>query len=396
MKLLQGQTLVHTLRSLGDNAKERLWIAVPFLGSPSTVRCVLGRDWFENPGVSVRLLTDTSDMTGIDTESLRLFHDRGELKTLLGLHAKLYIADSRCVVTSANLTNTALSKRYEVGSLYSGRDAEQILDLYKRYWRLASSVNIDQLHTAFRKRKKSRDETCRPRLPELWPLPEDPGAFTVNLEKRFLNYARLLADYMDFAGKYQSIQRLWPRHPLYLETDGFLNYLYHDADAGKPSQRYKKRKPRRLTPSQQVAEIRRYARLYRKWNEGLEEDDIEWRLENSQIVRDLLKPRKVMTLKRSEIREVLNCLNSLNSYPINKTRILNNNKLNDIRAALDQLVNGTTELADRMNFANRIHFLGQSSMNEIIGFAHPNRYPLMNKNSNCGLRLFGYQVKAYS
>ena len=56
---------------------------------------------------------------------------------------------------------------------------------------------------------------------------------------------------------------------------------------------------------------------------------------------------------------------------------------------------GKQLLAARMTECNRIKGLGSSSMNEILGFAYPNKYPLINKNSNSGLRFFGYQIRAY-
>jgi hypothetical protein len=56
----------------------------------------------------------------------------------------------------------------------------------------------------------------------------------------------------------------------------------------------------------------------------------------------------------------------------------------------------TDNLQHEWTFVTESKNLGTSSINEILGFTNPDKYPLINKNSNCGLRFFGYQVKAYN
>ena len=398
MKLLHGQHLVKELRRLSDNVTNRLWIAVPYIGSPTTVRRILGKRWFDSPTVSVKLLTDTSDLTCIDTETIQNFHDRGEVKTLTGLHAKIYIVDDTCIISSANLTNTAFAKRHEIGVLCNSSQAKQVIGTFESWWKKSENVKPDKLNKIFSKKRNSKEEQTGVSLPILFNLPDDPGSFVKNLAKRFLNYDRLVADYEDFAKKYSSVQRIWKSKPMYFEIDGLFNYLYHEAPR-TPSKIYSRKNPRKLSQAEQMSEIKKWAINYKKWNETQKEgNDIEWRMRSERILKRLLSPRKVTRLTRSELEEAFSCLNSLNSYPINRTKILNpkNNTLREIREALNQLVNGTGQLAARMDFCNNIHHLGTSSMNEILGFTSPGKYPLINKNSNCGLRFFGYQIKAYN
>ncbi|MBI5805809.1 phospholipase D family protein [candidate division TA06 bacterium] len=399
MKLLFGPQLVRELRTFADNVSYRLWVAVPYIGSPISIRKILGKQWFDNPSVNVKLLTDTSDLSCINTETLQLFHDRGQVKTLLGLHAKIYIVDDICIVTSANLTSTAFSKRHEIGFGCDSEETKQIIALYNSWWQLAENVKPDQLHKIFKSKTQSKEETGTP-LPTLFKLPNDPGSFVKNLAKRFLNYDRLVADYEDFANKYSMVQRIWRKEPLYFEIDGLFNYLYHEAPQ-TPSFSYAKKSPRMLSQTQQMQEIEKWAINYKEWNAKVRrgeqgEEDIKWRLNNSKILKRMLVPTKVLKLTKDELDQIFHCLNSLNSYPINRTKILNNNKVADIRTALNELVNGDGQLAARMDYCNNIKNLGSSSMNEILGFTNPDKYPLINKNSNCGLRYFGYQVKAYN
>ncbi len=395
MKVIQGQDLVTELRRLSDKVSSRLWVAVPYIGSPTTVRKILGKEWFDLPSVSVKLITDTSDLSCIDTETIQYFHNRGQVKTLAGLHAKIYIVDDTCLITSANLTNTAFSKRHEIGILLNSKEAEQVIETYKTWWRKANNVKPETLTKIFKTKTTSKEEKGVP-LPKLFDLPNDPGSFIKNLSKRFLNYDRLVADYEDFAMKYASIQRLWKDKPIYLEIDGLFNYLYHHAPK-TPSKDYSSKPPRNLTEKKQLDEIKKWALSYKQWNKTeRDNNDIDWRVNNSKKLKRLLAPTKAKALNKSEIEEILSSLNSLNSYPINRTKILNNNSLSDIRKALDNLVNGKEQLAERMNKSNSIKHLGTSSMNEILGFTNPDKYPLINKNSNSGLRFFGYQIKAYN
>lgn len=396
MKLLHGQQLVKELRKLADSVSERLWVAVPYIGSPTTVRKILGKEWFDSPSVSVKLLTDTSDLSCIDTETIQHFHDRGQVKTLTGLHAKIYIVDDTCLISSANLTNTAFSKRHEIGILCNSSQAKQVIDTFDSWWKKSENVKPDKLNKIFSTKRNSIEERTGVSLPTLFNLPSDPGSFIKNLAKRFLNYDRLVADYEDFAKKYSSVQRIWKNKPLNFEIDGLFNYLYHEAPR-TPSNIYSKKKPRKLSQPEQMSEIRKWADNYKKWNdEERDGDEIEWRMNSSRILKKLLSPNKVTRLTKTELEKAFRCLNSLNSYPINRTKILNNNSLSEIRQALNELVNGNGHLASRMDLCNNIKHLGTSSMNEILGFTSPNKYPLINKNSNCGLRFFGYQIKAYN
>lgn len=399
MKILQGQDLVNKLRELADNISFRLWIAVPYIGGPTSLRKILGKQWFNDPKVSVKLLTDTSDVKNINSETVKFFYERGTVKTLTGLHGKIYIIDDWCLVTSANLTNTAFSKRHEIGILFQKEDAKKIIKAFDNWWQTSENIKPEVLSKVISKNHESKEEVGI-NLPTLWALPDDPGAFIKNPAKKFLNYDRLLEDYKDFATKYSLIQRIWPNKPLFFEIDGLFNYLYHYAPK-TPSKKYSKENPRKLTEEKQIREIEKWALRYNEWNTKISlgewrKEDITWRVKSSRTIRGFLSPSKIATLSRENIEEIFNCLNSLNSYPINKTKILNNNSISDISNALNQLVNGHEQLAARMDFCNKIKSLGPSSMNEIIGFAYPRKYPLINKNSNSGLRFFGYQIKAYN
>ena len=256
MKILYGQKLVEELRQLCDGVSKRLWVAVPYIGSPTSIRKILGKKWYDTPSVSVKLLTDITDLTCIDTETIKLFNDRDEIKSLQGLHAKLYIVDDKCLLTSANLTNTAFTKRHEIGILLDGEKANDAINIFLKLWKLANNLKPEQLNEISNKKRQSKEESAlRIPLPQLYDLPNDPGGFLKNLEKRFLHFNRLIAEYNDFTKKYCSIQRLWRNKPINLKVDGFFNYLYHYAPR-RPSYQFADKKFRELTLATQLSELK--------------------------------------------------------------------------------------------------------------------------------------------
>jgi hypothetical protein len=391
MNILYGQNLVDQLRSHSDKIKVRLWIAVPYIGGLVSVRRILGKNWIDNPNVSIRLLTDTNEFNNFNSETISLFHERGEIKHLAGLHAKIFILDDTCLLTSANLTNKAFTRRHEIGIHLHSQSANKAIRIFESWWKKAENVSIENLNKLIKGNRTSREEQDGSNLKAIWSLPHDPGRSAKNLEKKFLNYDSLLAQYKDFANKYKSIQRLWRSKPIFFETDCFLNYLFHDAN-GTPSNKYQEKAPRQMTAARQLAEVGKYAKLFKA---DIEKQAINRYINSSRTIRQFLKPARINSLTKSNILEVLDQLNGLSSYPWNKNTIMDSNSLPQLRHALDVLVNGKHPLAARMTECNKIRGLGSSSMNEILGFSYPDKYPLINKNSNSGLRFFGYQIKAY-
>ncbi len=396
MKLLSGQQLVKELRKLSDTVSKRLWIAVPFIGSPTSIRKILGKKWY-NTSVSVRLLTDVTDLTCIDKETIQLFQHRDEIKTLQGLHAKIYIIDDKCLLTSANLTNTAFTRRHEIGILLEGVKANDAINIFLKLWKAADNLKPEQFTEVSKKNRDSKEENSFGfYLPQLYDLPNDPGTLKKNLQKKFLNFNSLVAYYDDFTKKYSSIQRLWKNKPINLEVDGFLNYLYHNAPR-RPSFQFSNKKFRQLTVSSQLAEIKKWAVKYKKWNEEeQDEDDIAWRMRTSRKIKQLLSPKRVMTLTKEEIGDTLRCTNSIKSDLRNLSMIFNKNSTRNIKLGLNELVNGDGTLMARMNLCNEIKNLGIGAMSEIVGLTYPDKYPILNKNSKSGLRFFGYNIPTYN
>lgn len=401
MHIETGKKLVFGLRTLCDGVKKRLWIATPFIGYWTAVRKIIGRAWLDNGKVDVRLITDTREPSNLNYETIKHFYDRGKIKNLLGLHAKIYIIDDLAVLTSANLTKTAFAKRYEVGIFLSELSSKPLINLFDKWWEHISEQIPQDWPPEPRKpgKSKGKEETDFEGLRDLCELPPDPGDPCAKIAPIFREYDLFLQSYYEFADIYKKIQRIWPNSPLYFETDSFLNYLFHQAP-GKPSHQYDTYKPRLLTRHKRVNEIKYYAAKYRKWisegSEGIETK--RWRDRSSEIIRELLDKKKIFDLNRDDIESVVNQFNCMNSLELNKIRFLNprNNDINKIRNSWYNLLYGDASLQTRMNDCkNALYSFGSSSIHELLGFFNPDKYPIRNTNSSSGLRFFGYSVSVY-
>lgn len=109
-------TLATTLRSHCGSAKHRVWICTPFIGGIKDVLRIISGSW-KRSDIDFRVITDIE--TGFmrqDTFDDFIENHPNSIRTLKSLHAKIYIVDDWCLVSSANLTGTAFSKRYEIGT----------------------------------------------------------------------------------------------------------------------------------------------------------------------------------------------------------------------------------------------------------------------------------------
>ena len=135
--VLYEQAQIDTLRDRCDNATKRIWIASPFIGSLKDIQKIIGGKWIR-PSIDCRILTDI-DAGFIRKDAFDEFSKyQVEIRTLLSLHAKIYIVDDWCLVTSANLTGTAFLCRYEMGiTLDNITDVEAT---FKKWWGLGAPV----------------------------------------------------------------------------------------------------------------------------------------------------------------------------------------------------------------------------------------------------------------
>ena len=323
--ILSGQHLVNALREHCDQAKERIWIASPYIGNFKDVQKIIGGNWMRSH-VDFRVLTDVeSGFIRHDTYTQFKESPNTEIRSLLSLHAKIYLIDDWCLLTSANLTGMAFSARHEVGQVLSG--IERVVTLFDQWWQKAQAVS--SLPPSPPKTLTNREDSIKYKA--LYKLPK----YTSGASDQFL---KKCDQFKEFASLYESVtgrnqQMVREGFSLYEEVDYFFNYLYH-SHPDEPSKEYTK-EVRSLTSREVKQEIRRYFKLMSMSyapGSGL------WRLDRRDRIREIL-PFEIQSPKKEEIKEVLGCLHCLYSYSWNKPKILSENNPRSIARAWNKLIN---------------------------------------------------------
>lgn len=308
--ILSGQSLVDTLREHCDQAKKRIWIASPYIGCFKDVQKIIGGNWMRSH-IDFRVLTDVeSGFIRDDTYTGFIASHHTEIRSLFNLHAKIYLIDDWCLLTSANLTGMAFSARHEVGQVVSG--LEQVVKLFDQWWRKAQAVS--SVPKSFPKSLADREDL--PKSKRLYKLPQ----YTSGASDLFLKKCN---QFKEFASLYESVtgrnqQMVGDGFTLYEEVDYFFNFLYHD-HPDKPSKEYNERK-RSLTSREVKQEIHRYFKSM-----SYVPGSGQWRLDRRNRIRKILPFKAGSSPRKQEIKEVLGCLHCLHSYPLNKSKILSKN-----------------------------------------------------------------------
>lgn len=380
MKLLTEQKQIDVLRNHCENAKKRIWIASPYIGGLKDVQKIIGGKW-RLPSIDCRILTDV-EFGFIRRDTFDEFiNNQIEVRSLDSLHAKIYIIDDWCLVTSANLTGTAFLCRYEMG--ISSNDIKDVESTYERWWQMGTSVS------------------CLTTKPQKALLDYQDGH---TFKKKFKaqpyvtgkqdKYDALCETYKSFANLYEQITGRNPQmvadgYSLLQEIDYLFNFLYHEHPK-TPS--YGQKEPRNLTDIQRGNAIRKY---YKDMCDYYSKDPQKWRLDRTKLIQKILAKNSIMKMGWDEVKDVVYCLHCLQSYAINRTKFLNprNNNLDDIKDCWYQLLHTGKVDSSRIKYVtDRLSNFGLSSIYELIGWYNPDEYPLMNNRSHCGMRFFGYPI----
>lgn len=398
MKILSGQTLVDTVRKLADNAKERLWIAVPYLGTYETVQEILGSSWLTKHKISFRLLTDLNELNSVSASSIMLLKKRGLVCSLLGLHAKIFVIDNYCIIGSANLTRTSFTKRYEAAILFFPNESQKPIELFEVFWGKGKKISDVELQIQDNKRSPKEDEGFNKGLVTLSKLHKTTIIKAERLGKKYLSFNSIVEQFKDFTKNYETVigKRLWAHVPIYYEIDSFLNYLFEPAPR-KPSHPYKYIKGKTLNTKEQTELLKKYVLLFKEYvrNNKIKPNNYK---NATTVFQKNLSINNYNKLQWDDISTMLWYTNAGSSQPINIHKATNpkNNKLLLVRHLLYNLVNGEEQLEWRMYECDtKIYGISSALMNEILHFYNPKIYPLINLRSCSGLRFFGYQINQF-
>jgi hypothetical protein len=399
METLHGAGIARKIRALSDSAMRSVSIVSPYIGRWPAVTTIFGGNWWLASPVNLRVITDISLPSNVNAGTLKMLMDRGPVRSLAGVHAKVYIFDEQAVVTSANLTETAFTKRHEIGVYLDHNEASEAIKRFEHWWGLCSPDLTEEGVVAWKPAESPfSDEQEGLSLKTLWPLPSKPDDSLFKepeqaSHKKFKSYQQFISSYKELAAGYSQVQRLWDDAPLFLEVDSFLNFLFHTAP-GQPSFAfYEANEPRPLSPVERGFEIETHAAAYKTW--ALTQQDERWRETFSSLIRGLLAKDRIDTLTIEEAKKVVDCLNCMNARQLNKFKFLQprNNDIGKIRSAWKELLFGGDSVEKRMqNCDASLHSFGPSSVQELLGWFFPEAFPIRNTNSDAGLRFFGFRV----
>lgn len=389
--ILYGNELVQKIREEFDKAEKRIYIAVPFIGDWNAVKKIMGTKWIGSTEIELRVLTDIANNGFIDGKTMKQFLHRGKARTLAGLHAKIYIADNSVFITSANLTSTAFSKRYEICEFFKIEDSHEIITVFESWWLKGTKIDSNwqpEQGTA----QPDQEAGNISGLKKLWDLPR--SAVRVSA---FSDYQNNIILYNHFLEIYLADKiRLIPDLEEYHELDAFLNYLFHE-DPDKPSYAYFHENHRDLSQEERLSELQSYKRKFKVFLEeypGFE----TYRHKNIKLIQNKLGLQEIDHLDRPSLKEVANAFHTMNSLALNRVRFLNprNNELETIKEAFKLLLHGSGPIEERMELCNRsLRYFGKSSIKELVAWYYPDKYPIMNRNTNSGMRFFGYDIEFY-
>lgn len=377
-------SLAKTLREHCDKAKSRIWICTPFIGSIKDVLRIIGGSW-KRCDIDFRVITDIE--TGfIKQDTFNEFTNNrpNSIKSLKSLHAKVYIIDDWCLVSSANLTGTAFSKRYEIGT--DDVNLSEVETFFNSLW---ENKNVKPVTSWSKGKKRSQAEfedgdNGYERQTNLPPYSAETG----KMDKYLARCSR----YIDFAKTYENItgrcqDMVDDGFTLLQEVDYLFNYLEHEVCVSK-----KLTKVQQRTESSRISLIKKYFKeisKHYKQNRGYELR----RINSAKLVKKLTSPSRIKTINNGEVRSVLDTFNcfglgkDMHGHASNFTK---DNSLSDIRYYWDALLNHGDITAEKVNeCCKQLRHFSDSSVSELIAWRFPDKYPIMNTCSKKGLWFFG-------
>lgn len=378
--------LAKTLRVHCDNAKYRIWICTPFIGRRKDVLRIIGGSWKRND-IDFRIITDIE--TGFiqhDTFNEFVNNQPNSIRSLKSLHAKVYIIDDWCLISSANLTGTAFSKRYEIGT--DDVCISNVEAFFNSLWENKKT----KLVTSWSKVKKQSQiefEDGSVGYDKLTNLP----TYSAEMGKMD-KYLAQCSKYKNFAWTYEKItsrcrDMIDDGFTLLQEVDYLFDYLEHVACVSKGLVKVQRR-----TEYTRVSLIKRYFNEISEYYKHNRDNGFR-RVNSSNLVKKLTSPSRIKTISVKDVRAVLdtfNCFGLGRDMHGHASNFIKENLLSDIRYHWDALLNHGDITAEKVNECCKLRHCSDSSVSELIAWRFPDKYPIMNTCSKKGLWFFGIDI----
>lgn len=379
-------SLAKTLRSHCDSVKHRILICTPFIGGVKDILRIIGGSW-KRSDIDFRVITDIE--TGFirqDTFDEFIENHPNSIRTLKSLHAKIYIVDDWCLVSSANLTGTAFSKRYEIGT--DDVNISEVETFFNSLWENKKT----QLVTSWSKGKKHSQiefEDGGVGYDKLTNLP----TYSAGMGKMD-KYLAQCSKYKTFAKNYEKFtgrcrDMVGDGFALLQEVDYLFNYLEHVVCVSKELTKVQQR-----TESTRNSLIKKYFKEISTHYEQNRNYELR-RINSTKLVKKLTSPSRIKTISAKEVRTVLdtfNCFGLGTDMHGHASKFISENSLDDIRFHWDALLNHGDITGEKVYECRKLRHCGDSSISELIAWRFPDKYPIMNTCSKKGLWFFGVDV----
>lgn len=135
---------------------------------------ILGPETIRNFNLDFRLLVDYSECGNCNFKSMKelLKMWQNSVRSLTALHAKIYIADDHCLLTSANLTRTAFERRFEIGTLLNSAEKKLAMKIFEGFWNRGEQVHFEDLKPSTRTGVDMQEREDKERYPKRFRLPD--------------------------------------------------------------------------------------------------------------------------------------------------------------------------------------------------------------------------------
>jgi hypothetical protein len=396
MKFLQGGMLWKHFQASSTVARERVWVASPYIGEWNTIRTLLGTTWWHDPGIDFRVLTDF-DEAGNYVSLDKLFNRGTKIRSLVGLHAKVYIFDSLALITSANFTRAGFNKLFEAGVALDADESKDAVAYFQMLWSQSLALSDAQLARLKAEPEvgKFKDQRAERPLADRWGMPPAPPEFSFENSDTQSGYLKFVANFRELSSLYEETEgRIWADMPLALEVDAFLNFLLHEHPSKPSANHYGPglNTPRNLTSEQRRTDVEHYTREFHA-HEALDDENRLWRKQTFERFAVLLSRDRLNELSTTEVNEIVKSLHTMNAYHYTLPRFLNTdrNSTDKILESWYQLLYGSEPVEERIKSSvQAIYGMGENSIQELLGWHSPNRYPIRNSNTDAGMLFFGY------
>lgn len=342
------------------------------IGNKKDMLRIIGGSW-KRRDIDFRVITDIE--TGfIQQDSFNEFinNQPNSIKSLKSLHAKVYIIDDWCLVSSANLTGTAFSKRYEIGT--DDVNLSEVETFFNSLWENKKTKPVTSWSKG-KKRSQNEFEDGGVGYERLTNLPP----YTAGMGKMD-KYLAQCSKYKAFAGTYEKItgrcrDMVDDSFTLLQEVDYLFNYLEHVVCVSK-----KLTKVQQRTESSRNSLIKKYFKEISMHYKQNRDHELR-RIKSTKLVKKLTSPSKIKTISAKEVRDVLdtfNCFGLGRDMHGHASNFIKENSLSDIRYHWDALLNHGDITAEKVNECCKLKHCRDSSVSELIAWRFPDKYPIMN------------------